>query len=95
MALRARQLPNAVPPALRFDPWLEMQDERDSAAGLPDVPARWADPGPQRRPADLDDLAFADVATLSRLVRDRQVSCLELTELSWPGCAATTRSCTA
>ncbi|MBK9472172.1 MAG: amidase [bacterium] len=82
VALRARQLPNAVPPALRFDPWLEMPDQRDSAAGLPDVPARWADPGPQRRPADLDDLAFADVATLSRLVRDRQVSCLELTELS-------------
>ena len=24
VALRARQLDNAVPPALRFDPWLEM-----------------------------------------------------------------------
>ena len=60
------------------------------------TPARWPDPGPQRRPADLDDLAFADVPTLGRLVRDRQVSCVELTELvAGPAAPLRPASCTA
>jgi Asp-tRNA(Asn)/Glu-tRNA(Gln) amidotransferase A subunit family amidase len=79
--LRARQLDNAVPPALRFDPWVNMPGDAtgDQAAS---TPPRWPDPGPQRRPANLDDLAFADVLTLGRLVRDREISCVELTEWS-------------
>jgi Asp-tRNA(Asn)/Glu-tRNA(Gln) amidotransferase A subunit family amidase len=83
VALRARQLPNDVPPAVRFDPWLLAPATRDSAPGAATAsPARWADPGPQLRPADLNDLAFADIPRLARLVRDRQVSCVELTELA-------------
>ncbi|MCB9915745.1 MAG: amidase, partial [Planctomycetes bacterium] len=33
------------------------------------------------RPVDLEQLAFADVSTLAALVKSRQVSCVELTEL--------------
>ncbi len=76
-SLRARQPGNDVAPALRLDPW-----QARTHPAIADTPARFADPGPQRRPADLDELAFADIATLSRLVRDRQVSCVELAEWS-------------
>lgn len=76
-SLRASQPANDVAPALRLDPW----QERPHTV-VADVPARFTDPGPQERPADLDDLAFADIATLGRLVRDRQVSCVELAQLS-------------
>ena len=80
-SLRAHQLDNAVPPALRFDPWLNTPG-RESADQAAPTPPHWPDPGPQQRPADLDDLAFADVPTLGRLIRDRQISCVELTEWS-------------
>ena len=76
-SLRASQPANEVAPALRLDPW-QARDRHPVA----DAPARFADPGPQQRPADLDELAFADIATLSRLVRDRRVSCVELAEWS-------------
>lgn len=76
-ALREHELTNDVPPALSFSPL------------LPGIRAEpWTPPvtgpGPvvASRPADLDELAFADIATLSQLVRTRQVSCRELTELS-------------
>ncbi len=62
-ALRARQLDNAVPPALRFDPWLNTPGLEGGDRTAP-TPPRWPDPGPQQRPANLDDLAFADVPTL-------------------------------
>jgi Asp-tRNA(Asn)/Glu-tRNA(Gln) amidotransferase A subunit family amidase len=76
-SLRARQPANDVAPALRLDLW-----QTRPRAAIADAAARFADPGPQRRPADLSELAFADIATLSRLVRDRQVSCVELAEWS-------------
>lgn len=76
-SLRARQPANDVAPALRLDLW-----QTRARAAIADTPARFADPGPQKRPADLAELAFADIATLSRLVRDRQVSCVELAKLS-------------
>lgn len=76
-SLRARQPANEVAPALRLDPWQTRARE-----AIADAPARYADPGAQTRPADLDDLAFADVAVLGRLVRDRQVTCVELAEWS-------------
>ena len=83
LSLRAHTLPNDVPPALRFDPWLLAPAARDSAPGASaPAAASWIDPGPQRRPADLEDLAFADIPVLARLVRDRQVSCVELTGLA-------------
>lgn len=76
-SLRARQPANDVAPALRLDPWQARPHQ-----AIADAPARFADPGPQQRPADLADLAFADIPTLARLVRDRQVSCVELAEWS-------------
>lgn len=81
-SLRARLLDNAVPPAIRFDPWTNLPGGRNAAGGGPESSARWPVAGPQRRPADLDELAFADVPTLGRLIRDRQLTCLELTEWS-------------
>lgn len=80
-ALRARQLDNAVPPALRFDPWLNTPGIEGGDRTAP-TPPRWPDPGAQQRPANLDDLAFADVPTLGRLIHDRRLSCVELTEWS-------------
>jgi Asp-tRNA(Asn)/Glu-tRNA(Gln) amidotransferase A subunit family amidase len=80
-ALRAHQLDNAVPPALRFDPWLNTPRTESGGQATP-KPPRWPDPGPQQRPADLDDLAFADVLTLARLIQDRRISCVELTGFS-------------
>jgi len=76
-SLRARQPANDVAPALRLDPWQARPHQ-----AIADAPARFADPGPQQRPAALADLAFADIPTLARLVRDRQVSCVELAEWS-------------
>lgn len=81
-SLRASQLDNGVPPAMRFDPWTNMPGGQDLAAGPPTASTHWPEAGPQGRPANLDDLAFADVPTLGRLIRDRQVTCLELTEWS-------------
>ena len=75
--LRAQPVPHELPPALAFsplvagvtaDPWLPPV----RALPLPDT----------RRPADLSELRFADIPTLAALVRSRQVSCAELTELS-------------
>jgi Asp-tRNA(Asn)/Glu-tRNA(Gln) amidotransferase A subunit family amidase len=76
-SLRARQPANDVAPALRLDPWQTRAREMIAYA-----PARYADAGPQKRPDDLDDLAFTDIAKLSRLVKDRQVTCVELAEWS-------------
>ena len=79
-SLRAQLRDNAVPPAIRFDPWTNLPGGQDAAVGRPGAPPRWPDAGPQRRPANPDDLAFADLPTLGRLIRDRQITCLELTE---------------
>jgi Asp-tRNA(Asn)/Glu-tRNA(Gln) amidotransferase A subunit family amidase len=82
LALHAKQLPNSVPPAVRYDPWTLAPGTQDKAGNLPAAPARFAKAGPQQRPANLDDLAFADIATLSRLIHDRKISCAELTQWS-------------
>ena len=82
LSLHAKPLPNTVPPALRFDPWTLTIGRQDKAGNLPAVPARFAKAGPQQRPKNLDDLAFADIATLGRLIHDRKISCVELTQWS-------------
>ena len=84
-ALRRNIPGNSVRPALRFDPQLAW-------AGLPygtrnygtpvDALPAWGDPGPVARPVHLESLAFADLSVLGKLIRERQVSCLELTELA-------------
>ncbi|MDA0378872.1 MAG: amidase, partial [Bacteroidetes bacterium] len=76
-AIRAWDLPNAVPPSVVFDP-------RMSGEAVPTLPARvpvsW-EPEAVTRPASDEDLAFMTVPELSALLRSRQVSSLELTQL--------------
>ncbi|MBK7877440.1 MAG: amidase [Planctomycetes bacterium] len=66
-------LENELDPAFTFDP--RPPGMHVDAAPLPLVPVPL--PAPER-PADLDDLAFADLPTLAALVRARKVSCVEL-----------------
>jgi Asp-tRNA(Asn)/Glu-tRNA(Gln) amidotransferase A subunit family amidase len=75
-AMRQVEIPNSVAPAIRFDPVVP---------GTAKVAARRA---PQKakpprvvRPARLEDVAFWPVTHLAELVRTRQVSSLELTEM--------------
>lgn len=74
--LREVEIPNSVPPALVFDPQLP---------GRP-YPAVRRSRHPTvetevTRPADLEEVAFWPVTRLSRLIRTRQVTALELTEM--------------
>lgn len=75
--LRAVPLPNAVPPAVLFDPApagiATVRQERG-----PMVRARVPLLG---RPQELDELAFRSVAELSTLVRRRKVRSVELTRM--------------
>lgn len=75
-ALRTLDLPNDVRPAVVFRPW--------PAGWTPPVdgPApRWRDPGDVRRPADLEDLAFASIGELSALLESGRVTSTELTRM--------------
>jgi len=84
-ALRENIPDNRVLPAVRFDPqvaWAGKSRFPGSRAPLVNDWAVWGDPGPVRRPANLESLAFASVAELGKLIRQRQVSCLELTDLA-------------
>ena len=75
--LRDLDLPNTVWPALQ----LNVEAGADPAGG----PAPLFSPvAAIERPDRLDDLAFSDIGPLSHLIRTRQVSCVELTELG-PG----------
>ncbi|RMH21304.1 MAG: amidase [Acidobacteria bacterium] len=74
--IRAVELDNAVAPALHFDP----------APGSPRCPVerrplRPVAGGGLERPQSDDELAFASVAELARLLASGQVSSVELTEL--------------
>jgi len=74
--LRRRSLPNELIPALGFTPRLPgVRGVTPSVAGSP-VPLPEV-----ARPADLRELHFADILTLASLIRRREVSCVELTEL--------------
>jgi Asp-tRNA(Asn)/Glu-tRNA(Gln) amidotransferase A subunit family amidase len=81
-----RNIPdNSIRPALRFDPqlaWAGRTHARRNEAAAANELAVWGDPGPVKRPARLESLAFAEVAELGKLIRQQQVSCLELTELA-------------
>ena len=77
LTLRALALPNAVPPALVFDPRPVGWQAPAAAA-----PPRWSEPGRVSRPASLETLAFADLGTLGALLRSGAVSSTELTRLS-------------
>lgn len=76
-ALRAHELPNALPMSLYFDPRAVLP------ATVPPLP-RIYNVSPQPlppRPADLEALAFAPLTTLAALVQSRQVTATELTAM--------------
>lgn len=77
-ALRRRALafPNALAPALRFDP--RPPGFRDTA---PQSALRWSEDGPEDLPADEERIAFAPVAHLGRWIRSRALSSARLTEI--------------
>jgi Asp-tRNA(Asn)/Glu-tRNA(Gln) amidotransferase A subunit family amidase len=74
--VRAVPIDNSVPPALAFD--LRLAGMAVDTVRRPFTPA--AAPAPQV-PADLEELAFAPVTQLSKLIRSRQVSSVALTEM--------------
>ena len=77
-AIREQEIPNARAPASTFDP-------RRGGADIPSVSS--ADDGadvplpPVDRPASDEDLAYASIPELAHLLRSRQVTSVELTEL--------------
>ena len=76
--MRAMPLANSVPPALSFDP--RSPAERSPASEI----RRGIRVSPQpagSRPADLEDAAFWPLTQLAELIRTRQVTSLELTEM--------------
>ena len=76
-ALRRVALDNAVPPALSFAP--AVGPPKETPAGPPPAPRRGR---PAARPSSDEELAFAPVAELGRLLRERKVSSTELTKLA-------------
>ena len=84
--LRALRIPNEVPPALVFDPWMPgVASPRAEALredGDPGERAhRLSEQAQGPRPASDDELAFLPVARLAELVRTRQVGSEELTRI--------------
>lgn len=75
--LRAIPLDNSVPPALWFDPAPWTRGHVSGPRGAVEM-TEW---GTGRRPQSSEDLAFAPLTELAALVRSRQVSSVELTEL--------------
>jgi Asp-tRNA(Asn)/Glu-tRNA(Gln) amidotransferase A subunit family amidase len=82
--LRKVPLPNSVPPAIRFDPVPPETKIRGKVLSSPS-PSALSHQGrgdtAVERPANLEDLAFAPVTTLARLIRSRQVTSTELTQM--------------
>ncbi len=74
-ALRERELENALAPATRFHPL-----PPDASPRVLELPPRALELPAAKRPADLEELAFADIPTLAALVRAREVSCEELAQ---------------
>ena len=84
--LHKQSLPNAIPPAIVFDPvppGATLPVRQGAAAGAaarrrPMVRSRVA---PRAVPADLEELAFLPVTELSELVRTRKVTSTQLTRM--------------
>ncbi|NIP42845.1 MAG: amidase [candidate division Zixibacteria bacterium] len=75
--MRQVEIDNSVPPALIFNPILAgMEFETE------EKPIKLSAAGNVKRPDDSDDLAFYSVRDLAELVRTRQVTSMELTELA-------------
>ncbi|MYE35331.1 MAG: amidase [Gemmatimonadales bacterium] len=74
--LRTVEIPNSVVPALHFEPALPGASYPVESSVL-----RYTRPQGLERPPDLEALAFAPVTELAELVRSRQVTSTELTEM--------------
>ncbi len=74
--LRDVPVDNGIAPALRFDPTPATPPAPGPSAK---TVVEMIDSGPAERPAADEDLAFAPVTLLSRLIRDRKISSVELT----------------
>ena len=88
--LRKVSIPNSVPPAVHFDPRLPHMrlpgDEAELDATATVIPRRFdrvriSRQGRVRRPGNLEEAAFWPVTRLAELVRTRQVTSEELTEM--------------
>ena len=77
--LRKMNIPNEVPPALVMNP-VPGRYPRDSA-GKKSAKIHWTKPGNVRRPANLEEVAFWSVRDLAELIRTKQVSSTELTQM--------------
>lgn len=77
--LRAVKLENAVPPPLYFDPRLPDQRHPQPFSGSRVI--AMSPQGDVKRPDNLEDVAFYPVTQLAELVRTRQVTSVELTEM--------------
>ena len=75
-SIRAADLDNSVPLALNFN----VNASDPAPAAVPRTCRMSAQP-PAQRPANLEDAAFYPVTRLAELIRTRQVSSLELTEM--------------
>jgi Asp-tRNA(Asn)/Glu-tRNA(Gln) amidotransferase A subunit family amidase len=75
-ALRETPIPNGVPPAILFDPMLPGREYPTESH-----PLRMSRERGVERPADLEEVCFWPVTRLSELIRTRQVSSVELTEM--------------
>ncbi|MDE2877333.1 amidase [Candidatus Palauibacter soopunensis] len=76
--LRTMGMPNSVVPALHFDPVLPGTSYPAPSAS---TVFRYTRPRGLERPANLEELAFRPVTDLAQLVRARQVTSTELTEM--------------
>jgi Asp-tRNA(Asn)/Glu-tRNA(Gln) amidotransferase A subunit family amidase len=78
-ALRAVNIPNDVPPALVFNPlpgqYLHASDDKRARA------IQWSRAHSLKRPANLEDCAFWSVRDLAELIRTKQVTSTELTQM--------------
>lgn len=75
-ALRAHPIPNGVSPAVHFDAQLPGRP-----LPIRSEPFRMTREGGVTRPANLEEVAFWPVTRLAELVRTRQVTSVELTEM--------------
>jgi Asp-tRNA(Asn)/Glu-tRNA(Gln) amidotransferase A subunit family amidase len=75
-ALRTVSIPNEVPPALIFDPVLPSMYVPES-----EMPFRGSRNPNVERPGNLEEAAFWPVTHLAELIRTRQVTSMELTEM--------------
>jgi Asp-tRNA(Asn)/Glu-tRNA(Gln) amidotransferase A subunit family amidase len=80
-ALHDVPLDNAVPPALHFDPDPARSSATEPLPAIGNRPAVLSSPAVRERPRGADEMAFAPVRALAELLRTRQVSSMELTEL--------------